>query len=357
MLCVTLPQPTLLPDQYNIKIQQYKEEMSKVLSKKDIGVKSDGNESNNNTNQTFNSCPRSRNINKTVKSEFVRDITIPDRSTCPVNTTMTKTWRLRNSGDVEWGNDTELVFFKGNECLVVEKRHSVPNAQPGEEVDVSAVIKTPMKTGLYCTYFKLKKNGSFFGSNLWVELFAVANDQTSPISSTIKNHNCKCICGETLITVSPRQAYGGINVYCDVCNAECSSDETVYHCPLNRNTSHPDGYDMCSNCVNAKSCSFASQSNNVNANKNLNENKVYIDIQVDVPNVQQNDNNNNNNDNNNNNNEPIQNQNNNEDKKENVVPIVPVNPIVVNESGNNNNQNVDVNPKKILNPKLQTIKT
>jgi len=131
------------------------------------------NNSSNNNNKNNNN---ENNNNNRIMAEFVRDVTLPDRTYYPVDTVLTKIWRVRNNGNIEWGNKVELVFFKGNETLTLEKRYPVCNAKPGEEVDVSAVIKTPNKNGRYCTYFRLQHNNEFFGPRLWVDVFAVDED-------------------------------------------------------------------------------------------------------------------------------------------------------------------------------------
>merc|ERR1712130_284718 len=111
-----------------------------------------------------------------VMAEFVTDVTLPDRSYYPTDTVLTKTWKMRNNGENEWGNDVELVFFKGNESLTLEKRYPVNNALSGQEVEVSAVIKTPKKPGRYCSYYRLQRNDEYFGPRVWVDIFAVDED-------------------------------------------------------------------------------------------------------------------------------------------------------------------------------------
>lgn len=111
-----------------------------------------------------------------VMAEFVTDVNLPDRTYYPTDTVLTKTWRMKNSGDHEWGTEVELVFFKGNESLTLEKRYPVNNAQPGQMVEVSAVIKTPTKPGRYCSYYRLQRNREFFGPRVWVDIFAVEED-------------------------------------------------------------------------------------------------------------------------------------------------------------------------------------
>merc|ERR1719361_2279333 len=108
-----------------------------------------------------------------VMADFVCDVTLPDRTYYPTDTVLTKTWRVSNSGESAWGDGVSLVFFKGCESLTLEKRYPVKNARAGEEVTVSAVLKTPNKKGRYCSYYRLQRNGEFFGPRVWVDIFAV----------------------------------------------------------------------------------------------------------------------------------------------------------------------------------------
>merc|ERR1712228_654042 len=121
-----------------------------------------------------------------LMAEFVKDVTLPDRTYYPTDTVLTKTWKMKNNGEYEWGNNVELVFFKGNESLTLEKRYPVINAKPGNEVEVSAVIKTPKKPGRYCSYYRLQRNGEYFGPRVWVDIFAVDEDKES---TSMKNKN------------------------------------------------------------------------------------------------------------------------------------------------------------------------
>jgi len=102
--------------------------------------------------------------------EFVKDVTVPDRSHYSSNKSLTKTWAMRNSGESAWGNDVELVYFKGDKSLCSKTRYFVNNAAPKEEILISANIQTPNDPGRYCTYFRLQKNGKFFGPRLWVDI-------------------------------------------------------------------------------------------------------------------------------------------------------------------------------------------
>merc|ERR1712115_487957 len=280
-----------------------------------------------------------------VMADFVKDVTLPDRSYYPTDTVLTKTWKMRNNGDHEWGNNVELVFFKGNESLTLEKRYPVNNAQCGEEIEVSAVIKTPKAAGRYCSYYRLQRNHEYFGPRVWVDIFAVdehdeslnnsgqqknkkfdkkqqkmkakqgkleakidcvvqkLNAQSDNVKSqklvakkeklnkklaklqqkaekkkecvvvideqqllddianaAVKDLNLNeeqkqggslsCVCGSLLIKTSPIRAYNAsAQVNCDICGCFVPSNGEIYHCPNQQSVHHPEGYDLCTNCV------------------------------------------------------------------------------------------------------------
>jgi hypothetical protein len=270
----------------------------------------------------------SSNEKKTLRAQFIKDKTIPDESDCPANTVMTKKWCVRNNGNIEWGDNVELVFLKGDESLVLEKRFPAPNAKPGEEVDVSAVIKTPSNPGFFRTYFRLKKNDEFFGDELWVEINAVEeNVEFSELKEEIEKHVI-CECGKLLIGMFACQAYNGNPVICNICDKKCTANQIIYHCPEKRNQVHNDGYDMCSSCVELVMPSSVTDKLNKNVQQNENEKK--------------NDNNDNNNNINNVQPEPEKEK---ENKNDEFVQIPPIN-VVINENENeNNNQKNNASPK------------
>ena len=63
------------------------------------------------------------------------------------------------------------------------------DARPGQEVEISASIKTPSQPGRYCTYFRLQKNGKFFGPRVWVDI--IVSPQPHPqqaLNGTAQNY-------------------------------------------------------------------------------------------------------------------------------------------------------------------------
>jgi len=286
----------------------------------------------------------SRKEIKPVMAEFIDDTNVPNRSHWPVDTTMDKSWRLRNSGEVQWGDDVKLVFIRGNEALALIKTSPVVNAQPGEVVTVSTTIKTPSLPGRYCAYYRLTKNGDQFGPRVWVDIYvnsvsekdqvvkdkeakqkarleekaaavqvklaeitealgnnalsesqqqpkisavvssSVVNvakdknldvvaqvlaaskkaetDSVSRVPSMVQSRNSSsfwmtCMCGAPLIETTPVAAYEtGATVNCDICGQYCLSSANIFHCPAEKTTVHPSGYDICQNCVRLQMKAF-----------------------------------------------------------------------------------------------------
>ena len=144
------------------------------------------NEKNNNGNNNDNNNKNNGEKKIKVMADFVKDVTLPDRTYYPIDTVLTKTWKMKNNGEHEWGNNVELVFFKGNKVLTLEQRYPVINAKPGQEVEVSAVIKTPDKPGRYCSYYRLQRNGEYFGPRVWVDIFAVDEENTEELNKNVE---------------------------------------------------------------------------------------------------------------------------------------------------------------------------
>jgi len=69
-----------------------------------------------------------------------------------------------------------------------------------------------------------------------------------------------CMCGAPLIQTTPIAAYySGARVNCDICGLYCPSHRAIYHCPAEKTNYHPEGYDLCLNCVGYQMRSFQEQ--------------------------------------------------------------------------------------------------
>ena len=107
-----------------------------------------------------------------LKAELIEHRTLPDGTECVYDGIHTKKWRLRNNGSKEWGYNIELVYFSGDQDIVLNKRVSVSNCQPGKMCDVQTSIKIPNKKGRYTAYYRLYNGNTPFGPKLWADIQA-----------------------------------------------------------------------------------------------------------------------------------------------------------------------------------------
>jgi len=95
-------------------------------------------------------------------TSFIRDVTIPDGTSIPVDTTFVKTWRVKNTGQLVW-KDRYLKRTTPKSDLVCSSPAMVPIPEtgPGETVDISVTFTTPHLPGSCRTDWKSSdKNGN-----------------------------------------------------------------------------------------------------------------------------------------------------------------------------------------------------
>ncbi len=85
---------------------------------------------------------------QTPSAAFVADVTIPDGTVMMPGQSFTKTWRLVNNGEVNWGEGTQLVFSSGTQ-MGGESPVPVPDTAPGQTVDISVDMVAPTTVGDY----------------------------------------------------------------------------------------------------------------------------------------------------------------------------------------------------------------
>lgn len=111
--------------------------------------------------------PDAPKMDKVVSSpkdstSFIRDVTIPDGTSIPVDTTFVKTWRVKNTGQLVW-KDRYLKRTTPKSDLVCSSPAMVPipETAPGETVDISVTFTTPHLPGSCRTDWKSSdKNGN-----------------------------------------------------------------------------------------------------------------------------------------------------------------------------------------------------
>ncbi|WP_211303914.1 NBR1-Ig-like domain-containing protein [Pseudosporangium ferrugineum] len=86
-------------------------------------------------------------------SRFEGDITYPDGTLVPPDSSFTKIWRLRNTGTVAWANRF-LARVNETPCQAPQAV-PVPQTLPGETVDIEVPVRTPGGPGRCKIYWKM----------------------------------------------------------------------------------------------------------------------------------------------------------------------------------------------------------
>ena len=101
---------------------------------------------------------------------FVSDVALPDGSIVSSNLSLTKTWRMRNTGTATWGSGYQLAFV-GGERMRAPDAVDVPGTAPGQEADISVNLVSPNQSGEHTGYWQLRNpQGTYFGPRIWVKI-------------------------------------------------------------------------------------------------------------------------------------------------------------------------------------------
>lgn len=104
--------------------------------------------------------------------EFVADLTLPDGTPVPANERLEKKWSVRNAGETAWTDGTVLVLAEGL-LSGADTTFPVPQAGPGETVEVTAVLHTHgLPADSHVGVYRLKDadGEAFLGDLLWCKL-------------------------------------------------------------------------------------------------------------------------------------------------------------------------------------------
>lgn len=113
------------------------------------------------------------------------DVTLPDGALVQPGAALTKTWRLRNTGNTTWGSGYQLVF-RDREQMNAPAAVDVPSTAPGQEVNISVPITAPTSDGLHTGRWQLRNpQGTLFGPPVWVSVavHTPASGSTAHIAS------------------------------------------------------------------------------------------------------------------------------------------------------------------------------
>jgi hypothetical protein len=131
----------------------------------------------------FQILPMADSLPPSDSASYIADITIPDGTVISPGQSLTKTWRMRNTGTTTWGSGYQLVFISGDQ-MGAPTTVDIPATSPGDEVDISVNLTAPESDGEHKAYWRLRNpDGTYFGPTIWVEI-KVQGQTTYPITLT-----------------------------------------------------------------------------------------------------------------------------------------------------------------------------
>jgi murein DD-endopeptidase MepM/ murein hydrolase activator NlpD len=114
--------------------------------------------------------------NQGDSSDYISDITIPDKMVMGFNNSFTKTWAIRNNGTTTWNSGYKIAFVNGTKMGGAYEVPLTQNVAPGQTAHISVNMYSPNVAETYKGYWKLKNPaGQFFGDLLWVEIVTRSN--------------------------------------------------------------------------------------------------------------------------------------------------------------------------------------
>jgi len=114
------------------------------------------------------------------QAQFIADVTIPDGTQMQPGQSFTKTWRLKNSGAVDWGEGSQLVFKEGSPMSATSPV-TIAGAAPGKTVDISVDMVAPTAEGNYTGWWNIQAaNGTVMTSIFVVIVVGGAATATPP---------------------------------------------------------------------------------------------------------------------------------------------------------------------------------
>ncbi|MBN1261795.1 MAG: hypothetical protein JXB35_14050 [Anaerolineae bacterium] len=83
-----------------------------------------------------------------LKAAYVADVTVPDNTKFEKGEGFIKTWRVKNTGNEPWPDNTVLQYISGEKLAAVEEV-AVGGVAPGAEIEISVDMTAPDKDGVF----------------------------------------------------------------------------------------------------------------------------------------------------------------------------------------------------------------
>ncbi|NXF85478.1 NBR1 protein, partial [Eubucco bourcierii] len=129
----------------------------------------------------------------TLSAVFV-DENLPDGTHLQPGTKFIKHWRMKNTGNVEWGSDTKLKLMWGNLTLASSEKKDVlvPSLPSGHVGTVSVEFVAPNIEGTYTSHWRLSHRGEQFGPRIWCSIVVDPSPSTdSPECNWKDSDSCQ----------------------------------------------------------------------------------------------------------------------------------------------------------------------
>jgi len=103
------------------------------------------------------------------RADVIDHLDVEEKSIQAGGNVVLKTWKVKNTGNVTWDDQTSIEFIKGDQAVVVEGYEilRVDETQPGDVAYVRTMLNIPKVPGRYCVVYKFKNaDGKKFGQKL-----------------------------------------------------------------------------------------------------------------------------------------------------------------------------------------------
>lgn len=127
---------------------------------------------------------------KRFASEVVAHLDLEEESTQVAGTYVLKTWKVKNTGSVAWGEDTMATFKKGNASLITPDSFNVMvgSVAPGEVTYIRAMFSVPTEAGTHKVVYRLQSpEAGKFGAPMktFITVEAVAEPAEEPVPEPV----------------------------------------------------------------------------------------------------------------------------------------------------------------------------
>ena len=125
--------------------------------------------------------PQAASAQGTPDMSFVADVTIPDDTVMEPGQVFTKTWRLKNSGDINWTEEYSLVFVEGEQLGATSPQILTETVKSGATTEPSVEMQAPEVEGTYTGWWQMKDaKDNPFGDKVYTRIVVISPTNSEP---------------------------------------------------------------------------------------------------------------------------------------------------------------------------------